>query len=398
MHLDSSTVIATAAFVAGMSGAFLLVAGGQLQSARPTTIWGVANLFIAIGMMLVLQGREYNLAFLSIMIAGAMTWVAMARFNRSGVPLTYLVAGVAIWTFVALGPWDIGFGLSAAILLGMAGFYFFGTATELWSSRAEVLPGRWPILALVVMNALAAFVGAAELSGFAVAPAIPPGGALWVVYVSTVAFTVGTAVFFVAMTKERAVAEHELAAVTDSLTGLANRGALMASATEVIAETLAEGKPVAVAVFDLDHFKLVNDTYGHRTGDAVLRGFAQSAVSAMRASDLIGRIGGEEFAAVIPGVKPNVAMEFAERVRSAFAARSIEVDGNRVRATVSSGVAVAEPGQQLEAFEELLDRADAALYIAKASGRDCVSLSTVSVADHAASRPMPAGMIPAIPG
>ncbi len=170
MHLNSTTVIATAAFVAGMSGAFLLVAGGQLQRARPTTIWGVANLFIAIGMMLVLQGQEYNLAFLSIMIAGAMTWVAMARFNHGGVPLTYLVAGVAIWTFVALGPWDIGFGASSAILLGTAGFYFVGTATELWNSRAEILPGRWPILALVVMNALAAFIGAAELSGFAVAP------------------------------------------------------------------------------------------------------------------------------------------------------------------------------------------------------------------------------------
>ncbi len=376
MHLDSTTIIAAAAFVAGMSGAFLLVAGGQLQQARPTTIWGVANLFIAVGMMLVLQRQEYNLAFLSVMVAGALTWVATARFNNKNVPLTFLVAGVAIWTFVSLGPWDLGFGPSSAILLVTAGFYFAATAAELWLSRGEALPGRWPVLSLVMMNAVASWVGAVELFGLANAPLIPPGGALWFVYISTVAFTIGSAVFFLAMTKERSVAEHEVAAVTDSLTGLANRGALIASGTEVIAETLAEGRPVAVAVFDLDHFKLVNDTFGHRTGDAVLRRFAESAIVSMRATDLIGRIGGEEFAAIIPGAHPNAAMEFAERVRSAFASRSIDVNGRKVRATVSSGVAVAEPGQAIEALEELLDRADAALYVAKASGRDCVSLST----------------------
>ncbi len=116
----------------------------------------------------------------------------------------------------------------------------------------------------------------------------------------------------------------------------------------------------------------------------------------MRATDLIGRIGGEEFAAVIPGVQPSVAMEFAERVRSAFASRSIEIDGSRVKATVSSGVAVAEPGEGFEAFEELLDRADAALYIAKASGRDCVSLSTVSATEHT-RRPISTGFVQALP-
>lgn len=375
MHLDSTTVIATAAFVAGMSGAFMLVAGGKLERARPTTIWGVANLFIAVGMLLVLQGFEYDLAFLATMAAGALTWGAMARFNWNTLPLTYPVAGLAVWTFLVLGPWEVPFGVRAAVLLMVAAGFFVGCAKELWNGRAEALPGRWPVLALVSMKIVALLIGAGGLATLGSPPALPPGGVMWVYYLVTVAFTVGTSMFFVAMTKERTAVENELAAVTDSLTGLANRGALLASADVVIAETVAEGRSVGVAVFDLDQFKLINDTYGHRTGDAVLRRFAERAVANMRGSDLIGRIGGEEFAAIIPGAHPGAAMDFAERVRIAFSSDPVFFNGREVKATVSSGVAVVEPGGPRVRLDDIFDRADIALYVAKSSGRDRVALS-----------------------
>jgi diguanylate cyclase (GGDEF)-like protein len=376
MELDFTTVVATAAFVAGMSGAFLLVAGGQLQQAQPTTIWGVANIFIAIGMMLVMQGREYDLALLMLMTAGSLTWIAVARFNKRTVPLVFLVTGLAVWAIMSLGPWDLTFGVKASAFLAMSALYFGACAVELWGGREEPLPGRWPVLSLVVMAAFAAMVGAFRVWSFDVPPELPQGSALWLVYVTTIAFTVGTAVFFVAMTKERTVAFHALASLTDSLTGLANRAALMASGTAEIAEAQMSGKAVAVVLFDLDHFKEVNDTYGHRVGDAVLRQFADVAVSCIRASDLIGRIGGEEFAAVIPGVGAEGALAFAERVRKAFAGSTTLVDGKPVKGTVSAGVAVASADTYVQGLEEILEWADEALYVAKAAGRDCVSLYT----------------------
>lgn len=378
LSLDSTTVIATAAFVAGMSGAFLLVAGGKLRTPPPATIWGVSNLFTAIGMMLVLQGANYDLAFLSLMMAGALTWIAVASFERKDVPLTYLVAGPAIWAIAMMGPWQIDFGVGAVLFLTITAGYFGACAWQLWQGRGEELPARWPVLSLVVANAFAVLIAAVELAGFRVAPSFPPGGALWVIYVSTVIFTIGTAVFFLAMTKERQVVVNEYAALTDSLTGLANRHALMASGSVAIKKAQANGRPLAVAVFDLDHFKTVNDTYGHRTGDTVLQRFAETARKCMRGSDLFGRVGGEEFVAIVPGARATEALAFAERVRVSFAGESVWIDGKPVCATVSSGVAVMEPGDDVEGLDQLLERADAALYVAKASGRDCVSISRTS--------------------
>lgn len=386
LSLDSTTVIATAAFVAGMSGAFLLVAGGKLRAPPPATIWGVSNLFTAIGMMLVLQGADYDLAFLSLMAAGALTWLAVSTFDRRSVPTTFLVAGPAIWAFTVIGPWEVEFGLRAVLFLVITAGYFAACAWQLWRGRGETLPARWPVLTLVIGNAIAVLIAAFELAGFEVAPTFPPDDALWVIYVSTVVFTIGTAVFFLAMTKERQVAANEFAALTDSLTGLANRHALMATGAVAVKKAQADRRPVAVAVFDLDHFKAVNDTYGHRTGDTVLQRFAETARKCMRASDLFGRVGGEEFVAILPGAGADEALAFAERVRASFSGESVWVDGKPVCATVSSGVASALPGEIINGLDELLERADAALYVAKASGRDCVS----------ASRPMPMPRNPAL--
>ena len=219
MELDFTTIVATAAFVAGMSGAFLLVAGEQLKQAQPTTIWGVANIFIAIGMMLVMQGRQYNLALLMLMSAGALTWISAARFNNRSVPLIYLVAGLTAWAITTLGPWEVPFGVASSMFLVFAAAYFFACAYELWLSRSEILPGRWPVLALVMVAVLASLAGAVEALGYSTAPAFASDSALWLLYATTIVFTVGTAVFFVAMTKERTVAFHAVASLTDSMTG-----------------------------------------------------------------------------------------------------------------------------------------------------------------------------------
>ncbi len=378
MILDTTTVIATAAFVAGMAGAFLLVAGGKLRSPSATTVWGVSSLFTALGMTLVLQGENFHLAFLSMMVAGALAWLSVSMFERRPLPLTYLVAGPAVWTFVVMGPWDVDFGAGAMMFLAITAIYFGAAGWRLWQGRSEPLPARAPVMVLIAGNVAAMLVAAVELATYRIAPEVPPAGALWIVYIATVVFTVGTAVFFLAMTKERQVAAHEFAALTDSLTGVANRHALMATGALAVRKAEDSGRPISVAVFDLDHFKSINDTYGHGTGDAVLQRFTEMAKKHMRSSDLFGRVGGEEFVAIIPGARAEDAMAFAERVRAAFAGESQWVDGKPVCATVSGGVAARAADDTL-GLDELLGQADAALYVAKASGRDCVSLSRTAV-------------------
>jgi diguanylate cyclase (GGDEF)-like protein len=125
-----------------------------------------------------------------------------------------------------------------------------------------------------------------------------------------------------------------------------------------------------VLAFDLDHFKSVNDRFGHSVGDETLRLFASTASANMRATDVVGRLGGEEFVAILPGSLAD-AVTVAERVRAAFEVAGVEIADNRVGATVSIGVA--EAGPPLAEFGELLGRGDAALYRAKHGGRNRVT-------------------------
>ena len=127
--------------------------------------------------------------------------------------------------------------------------------------------------------------------------------------------------------------------------------------------------PVAVAVVDLDHFKSINDRFGHAMGDAVLKRFGELARSMLRDGDLVGRLGGEEFALLLPETGLPQALEIVERLRAAFEAEGAVIDGVAVGATLSAGVATGSPDSTLDA---MLGNADEALYAAKARGRNQV--------------------------
>jgi diguanylate cyclase (GGDEF)-like protein len=208
---------------------------------------------------------------------------------------------------------------------------------------------------------------------------------LWLVYLTAIGFIVGSAVFLVAMIKERAVAGQLKAAGTDSLTGVANRGALMRAAGLAMAASQADGRPMAVALLDLDRFKGINDTYGHRAGDLVLQRFAECARKNLRASDIVGRIGGEEFAAVLPGIGADAAALLVDRLRAAFAGDATWIDGTRIEATVSGGIAEYRPLEDPASLDQLFHRADRALYAAKAAGRNRVEID----GDYAAAAMAP---------
>jgi diguanylate cyclase (GGDEF)-like protein len=158
------------------------------------------------------------------------------------------------------------------------------------------------------------------------------------------------------------------AARYDSLTGALARGYLAELANHDVALARRHGRPLAVAMLDIDYFKRINDTHGHATGDRVLAALAGACRKAMRASDYLGRIGGEEFVCVMPETKREDAIACAERIRLGVAAMSVPANAGPLRVTVSIGVAAF--GGSGGDWDTLLAAADAALYRAKGSGRN----------------------------
>lgn len=157
----------------------------------------------------------------------------------------------------------------------------------------------------------------------------------------------------------------------DPLIGIWNRGAIMRILGIEAARCDKMGVPLSVVVLDLDFFKRINDTYGHPAGDAVLASVSSRLRACMRQLESIGRYGGEEFLAVLPGSSLEVALAIAERMRDAIAAVPQNIGGKLVDLTISAGVCCSESFPSASG-DELINLADKALYAAKAAGRNCV--------------------------
>jgi diguanylate cyclase (GGDEF)-like protein len=163
----------------------------------------------------------------------------------------------------------------------------------------------------------------------------------------------------------------EHAANTDALTGLWNRGYVLDRLGQELERASRHVQSVGVAVLDIDHFKKVNDTFGHAVGDSALRQVASILRDAVRTYDVVSRIGGEELLVIAPDIEPDALAALAERIRALVAATDIEgLEGRKI--TVSIGTAYATRGCEAETTDDLIARADAAMYAAKAAGRDRV--------------------------
>jgi diguanylate cyclase (GGDEF)-like protein len=157
--------------------------------------------------------------------------------------------------------------------------------------------------------------------------------------------------------------------ITDGLTDLFNHRHIHELLHEEFERTRRSGEPLAVAMLDLDRFKLVNDTYGHPTGDVILYETARILRETAREIDMVGRYGGEEFVVILPGTDEEAAAQFAERVREAVSEYVFRDEANEVKMTVSGGVA-SFPGTDIDHPDVLIKRADEALYAAREGGRN----------------------------
>ncbi|GAB4060524.1 diguanylate cyclase [Uliginosibacterium sediminicola] len=166
------------------------------------------------------------------------------------------------------------------------------------------------------------------------------------------------------------VAERKVARMAheDELTGLPNRRRFLAEAERMMSSATRHGLPLALIMFDIDHFKKINDAHGHVVGDHVLRELARRVIDKLRTEDLPCRWGGEEFAVLLPNTLEAAAVAAAERLREAVAAAPMVVGELILKLSISGGIAQLQPGESLNEF---MTRADAALYAAKHAGRNC---------------------------
>jgi two-component system cell cycle response regulator len=162
-------------------------------------------------------------------------------------------------------------------------------------------------------------------------------------------------------------------AVTDGLTGLHNRRYLERHLTSLVQQATARQKPLSVLVLDIDHFKQINDTFGHAAGDEVLREFSRRVRKAVRGIDLACRLGGEEFVVAMPDTDAALALLVGERLRQKIAGDAFPIPETGKSITVTVSVGVSSLGSAGDTASDLIKRADAALYRAKRDGRNRVA-------------------------
>lgn len=339
-------------FLLSWSIGLVLVVGGVVAYGMTVDYYDERSHFISFALTLVgfafiyfgaVQFRAKPMPVLAVVI------ITLGLIALTGIP--FLVGLSGIGSILA------NFGL--ALLMAMAGY-------EYWAGRHEA-PG--PMVANAVLYGVASvsFVLCSALMIADKSWALTSRPDNWAEELNAMVMIVGlTGIGAISLTlnQSRWARHHRDEARTDSLTGLLNRRALFG---RMAGTRLAPG--AAVIMFDLDHFKSINDRLGHAAGDTVLEAFGQLLQSGSRDGDIAARLGGEEFCLVLPALARQSAASVAERIRAAFQATGLS-DRDGSERTVSAGVAIT--GVDGELFETVLSRADIALYAAKSAGRNRV--------------------------
>jgi diguanylate cyclase (GGDEF)-like protein len=377
--LDYTTLFVVAICVTGLLGLLLLFAWTQ-DRVCALAWWGCAYLIGGASVVIwsfepyVSPPLPLGIATAILFVACGMMWSAARLFHGRAVLWSAMSGGAAVWLAACLVPEFVQSGMARIVLSSLiVSTYTFLTAVELHRERRKHQLRRRLAIVMPTLH------GLVFLIPIPLATLLPnetgfvalTGGWLAVFTLEVMLYLVGTAFIVLVLTKERSVRIHQDAASTDELTGILNRRGFMSGARRLIEQFAERRQPVTVLAFDLDHFKSINDHYGHAVGDEAIRLFASVASTNMRLTDVLGRLGGEEFVAVLPGSASEAAVA-AERVRAAFETAGMTVGNLPLGATVSVGVASGEPGSDVIS---LMAAADRALYNAKAKGRNRIEFA-----------------------
>lgn len=400
MTLDSVTLLIALVTVCSVLAALLTASWLQNRGVPSLGLWTAGFGLCALSGSLLVAQSQLGGGFLFLDLANALRIVAFglgwqaARHlaGRRGDWLVIVVPAAAVLIVSRLPPFDQSVWTRVIVGSPVIMAYALASAWELWrGGKLGQWIGRPAAIFLVVHAAVTGFILATTLARIPTlvdhATATQPFTPFVLIEKMVAAITL--AFLLLSAAKEEVGLQHRRAALLDPLTGIGNRRGFEAEAGRMLACASRSDASMALLILDLDHFKSVNDTFGHPAGDRILRSLADTLTSALRPGDVVGRIGGEEFAIAISRSGTEQAVALAERIRRAVASMSTVCDGRAVSLTVSIGVASLSRGQTLEA---LFDEADAALYRAKERGRNRVEPSAPGAAPTLVRPPKGAGV------
>jgi diguanylate cyclase (GGDEF)-like protein len=360
------------------------------RSERFLIVWTLGVSFMALGVLVYgwyanTMSPVLGAAGCTVLLTGlAFVFGAGREFRTGALPWRGMgVMALASSTAVAV-PMLTGYNGVAIVMLNVAAtIILLVTAWDYWLGRSEARLAIPLLAALYVVTGLS-FVPCAILLLQAVEWRLSQAPSNWAedlniaICLTTLA---GIGALSLALNPARLARGHKRDAETDPLTGLLNRRALLGRIAGDI-----EG-PASLIIFDMDHFKAINDVHGHLAGDDVLRSFGEILTQSHRSQGLAARLGGEEFALLMPGASLVTAAILADSVRMRLAKRHFTGNGGAFSSTVSAGVSYSEAA--VIDFDTLLHDADKALYAAKRNGRNRVAVSSDTIEFSAQIRALP---------
>jgi diguanylate cyclase (GGDEF)-like protein len=341
-----------------LSAGYAALALGCAAAAFRTELFGPSSLIgAAISNLAILSGYLVLMHGVAMFNGRGRRYLTTSIILFALMALTWAVAGgrwlVAVWAYACAVPITVASGITCFELMRMNRMPAFqsrrvavavtGIHALFYAARAVVLPWLVPVFGMQVL----------AVSGV-------------ITMYEGVLYSVILPMTLLRLTREEIHGELLQESRTDYLTRLGNRKLFFEEGERAIRDNATNRRPITLLAFDLDQFKKINDRYGHKAGDQVLRSFADTARIVMEDEAILARIGGEEFAALLPGYDSDRAKRVGETVAKRFSATLHSADGERIHATVSIGLAEAE--RQGTALTDLLSAADKALYRAKSLG------------------------------
>jgi len=376
MSLDLQTFI-IGVFMLANAGALLLLSWLHHRSNKALAQWALAFFLGAVGIALIgARGRipdAWSILTANALLVAAygVMWQGVRTFEGRSSNIAPICAGAAIWIGACAVPAFYAVGTARALLvMAISMTYSLAAAGELWRGRAEPLPARWPLIIVLVGHATTLPLRVPLVSTLNGGPQAHPILIGSVIF-ETLLFCICGVYLLGSLSKERLALRHERTSLLDPLTGVANRRAFLSRGMRIIDNAEISGQPAALLLFDLDHFKSVNDRYGHAAGDELLLAFCRVATAKIRRTDLFARLGGEEFGCLLPNATPAIAIAIAEEIRAEFATVQLDTGSARLAATVSVGMSAID--RLNPDLPSLLIAADRALYRAKQEGRNRVA-------------------------
>lgn len=380
MKLDVPTLLVVLAAICQMAAVALATSWTSSRPSRHNVLWALAlQLGTASCVMLLLRGVvsdfvSIGLANGGILLAFGLAWNGARAFNGRPERWLPILIAPAVWMLALQDP-AIGQSLShrIALLSILSSVVSFALAWEIWARGKDDLVWRAPFAAvpaahgvfLILRAGLALTIDLPEnfLEGRSVLD-------LGVGLLEPILMMFAATIIGLRLSDEVMKNLLKRAASVDGLTGLLNHGAFMDLARARVEQARTKAGGITLLLFDLDRFKQLNDRFGHAAGDAALRAFADVVRGRIGEAELVGRIGGEEFAALLIDCDAAKGWSIAENIRLGLAAERIEHAGRDIAVTVSIGM-MSVSGPEIE-FEHLMLSADEALYAAKRGGRDLV--------------------------